>query len=100
MSRCFTNIVNLVPSPSDQFRPAIRRDHEIDKDCHELVELSLRLRGLRRDLTAELSGSDAAAASMAEGGLKLRANAFIEQIEALEAGMNKLIGAMMTHQPR
>jgi hypothetical protein len=37
---------------------------------------------------------------MTESSLKLRADAFIQQVEALEAGMNKRIGAMATHQPR
>ncbi|MBB2964759.1 hypothetical protein [Methylobacterium sp. R2-1] len=95
MSGCAADIVNLVP-----LTLANRRTLEMDKDRQSLTELSLHLRSLRRDLAVKFSRLDAAAASTAVCHLKLQGGAFIKGVEALEASMNKLIGAMATHQPR
>lgn len=100
MSASATNIVSLVPRTLEQIRRIEQRSLQISKDRQSLADLSLHLRCLRRDLAVELSGFDASTAPVAECNLKLQADAFIEQVEALEAGMNKLIGAMAVHQPR
>jgi DNA-directed RNA polymerase subunit L len=100
VSDCATNIVNLVPRTLEQIALAKRRGLEISKDRESLTELSLHLRSLKRDLAVEFSVFDADDVSIAEWNLKLQADAFVKQIEALEAGMNKLIGAMAVHQPR
>ena len=94
------NIVRLVPRQLEQIERDKYRCREIDKDRQSLTELSLHLRDIRRNLAAEVSVLDAADAIAAEARLKRQADALIEQVEALEAGMNKLIGALAAHQPR
>jgi hypothetical protein len=60
----------------------------------------LYLRSLRRDLVEETLVLDDASATATERSLKLQTAALIEQVEALEASMSKLIAAMTTHQAR
>lgn len=100
MSASSTNVVNLVPRTLEQVNLAKRRLAELTQDQQSLTELSLHLRGIKRELAVEVSVFDAAGSTAGERHLKLQANAFLEQIEALEAGMNKLIGAMAAYQPR
>ena len=100
MSTSATNVVRLLPRKREQIERDKYRCREIDKDRQSLTDLSLHLRNIRRDLAAEVSVLDAADAIAAEARLKRQADALIEQVEALEAGMNKLIGALAAHQPR
>ena len=100
MSTSATNVVRLLPLKLEQIERDKYRCREIDKDRQSLTDLSLHLRDIRRDLAAEVSVLDAADAIAAEARLKRQADALIEQVEALEAGMNKLIGALAAHQPR
>lgn len=100
MSAYATNVVRLIPRQIDQVERAKHHILEIDKDRQSLVDLSLYLRSLRRDLSAEIVVLDDAGATATERSLKLQTTALIEQVEALEAGMSKLIGAMAVHQPR
>jgi hypothetical protein len=103
MSTSASNVVRLLPRKLDQIEQSARdkyRCREIDKDRQSLKDLSLHLRSLRRDLTVEVGTLDAAGILAAEHELKLQANDLIEQVEALEAGINKLIGAFAAHQPR
>ena len=100
MSTSATNVVRLLPRKLEQIERDKYRCREIDKDRQSLTDLSLHLRDIRRDLAAEVSVLDAADAIAAEARLKRQADALIEQVEALEAGMNKLIGALAAHQPR
>ena len=95
-----TNVVRLLPRKLEQIDRDKYHCREIDKDRQSLAELSLHLRVIRRDLAAEVNVLDAASIMAAERGLKRHAAAFIHQVEALEAGMNKLIGAFAAHQLR
>lgn len=100
MSAYATNVVRMIPRQLENIEVAKYQSLEINKDRQSLSDLSLYLRKLRRELAAEVAALDVAGAMAAEPNVKLQTKALIEQIEALEAGMNKLIGAMTTHQPR
>lgn len=100
MSTCGTNVVSLVPRTPEQINLIKRRMAEVSQDPQALIKLSLQLRIIRQDLVAEASIFDASSDMLAERNLTLRANTFIEQVEALEASMNKLVGAMTVHQTR
>ena len=100
MSAYATNVVRLIPRQLDQVERAKYHSLEIDKDRQSLSDLSLYLRSLRRDLSAEIVVLDNAGVTATERSLKLQTAALIEQVEALEAGMSKLVAAMTTHQAR
>ena len=100
MSAYATNVVRLIPRQAEQIERAKYHSFEINKDRQSLADLSSYLKMLRRHLSAEAAVLDGAGALASERNVKLQTNALIEQVEALEAAMNKLIGAMTTHQPR
>jgi hypothetical protein len=100
MSAYATNVVRLIPRQIDQVERAKHHSLEIDKDRQSLADLSRYLRSLRQDLVEETLVLDDANATATERSLKLQTAALIEQVEALEASMSKLIAAMTTHQAR
>ena len=100
MNAYATNVVRLIPRQHEQIERSKYHSLEIDKDRQSLLNLSLYLRMLRQELAEEVAVFDCGGAMASERNVKLQTDALIEQVEALEAGMNKLIGAMTTHQPR
>lgn len=100
MSACGTNVVKLVPRTLEQTNAVKQRIVQMSRDQQSLTELSRHLKDVRRDLAAEAHVLAAESLTPSQRNLKLHADAFIEQVEALEAGINKLIGAMATYQPR
>ena len=100
MSAYAKNVVRLISHQHEQVERSKYRRSEIGKDRQHLEELSVHLINLRRDLTVEVGALTLPGTAADKRTLKLEMVAFIEQVEALEAGMNKLIGALAAHQPR
>ena len=99
MHASHSNVVSLFPPAPEPMRLIEARRRGLEQDRQSLAELSGYLQTLRRELTMATEHFEAATRA---GGTTptSRPRDFVQQVEALEASINRLIGAMTAHQPR
>lgn len=95
-----TNVVRLLPLRHRGTGCSERRGLGVAQNLDAISQLSLHLRTLKRELTEASTDCRRACIAVDEPGLQHRLSTYLEQVEALEAGMHRLIDAMSTHQPR
>lgn len=100
MSRPTTNVVRPFPRRVEQIGLVERRRLGLTSDRRYLDELQLRLGALKQELAGATAAFNEALARVGRPDCTVRPQSFVEQIEALEAGMHRLAGAMTAHQPR
>ncbi|WP_132255515.1 hypothetical protein [Methylobacterium segetis] len=99
MHASHSNVVSLfLPAPEQTSLIEARR-RGLEKDRHSLTELSGYLQALRRELMMATEHFEAATRAGGKTPAS-RPRDFVQQVEALEASINRLIGAMTAHQPR
>lgn len=100
MSAGHSNVVPLFPTEFEQLSVVEMRCRGLEQDRQSLTELSLHLSKLKREFIEAARDFDVTSSKIGAADPQLRSGIFIRQVEALEARMNQLLGAMTTHQPR
>ncbi|WP_336491615.1 hypothetical protein [Methylobacterium nigriterrae] len=94
------NVVSLLPAEKQVFSPLVRRQIGFASDLASLKALSLQLQQLKREYIDAATAFDETSVAFCRKDPAFRSNPILGQIERLEASMQRLTGAMMTHQPR
>lgn len=93
------NVISLFPHLPGEAAGAEQRRSRFEQDRRSLAVLSHALQIQRRELAEATRLFEAAATASAETP-NSHPRDLLHLVEALETSMNRLVGAMSTHQPR
>ncbi|MGU3540393.1 hypothetical protein [Methylobacterium sp. A54F] len=99
MSARASNVVHLFSGMPRGLPIAAQRPCDLASDRNALIELGQHLRSVKAALTTAAAEFDRAGEAATSIDPLFRCNSLFTQIEALQDGIQQLVGAMTTHQP-